>query len=79
MKKIILCSAALLISAAAIVAVSTSNRLEKHLETNVDALAQNEGNLPASKCYGPRKTNFWGKLFCHCENMIPCVDKYGCN
>ena len=45
------------------------------IQANVEALSGSE----QPGCTGPKKSNFWGHIYCRCENNYPCMDDYGCN
>ena len=77
MKKILISFAVLAVSAAAIIAVNANNRMDEHFEANVEALAESEGG-GGGQCYGPKVSNFWGRIYCKCENSIACSDGYNC-
>lgn len=52
MKKIIISLAVLAVSATAIVVTNVNNRLDKHFETNIDALAASEGGVSGiARCF----------------------------
>ena len=55
--------------------IVTNRHKDSFFESMVESLTDNEGG----KCTGPKKSNFWGQVFCHCENDSVCSDEYGCN
>lgn len=75
-KKIFMACAALVVSAAAVLGVKAYNyySMPELMRVNLEALSYPE---QITTCTGP-KVNDSGKVFCKCENDIPCADKHGC-